>query len=82
MRGSPSPRRRRCLGIGRRQVFRLRQALVMAVSRKRGRRSNRRRGAAFRRTVLTLVRERSTPTCLPNGTGCVLALRRCGSGCR
>ena len=50
------------LGIGRRQAFRLRQALVTAVSRKCGRPSNRRRGATFRRTVLTLVRERSTPT--------------------
>jgi len=50
------------LGIGRRQVFRLRQALATAgpsglVSRKRGRPSNHRRGATFRRTVLALVRE-------------------------
>jgi len=50
------------MGLGRRQVYRLRCALATAgpaglVSKKRGRPSNRRHGAVFRRTVLTLVRE-------------------------
>jgi hypothetical protein len=51
------------VGLGRRQVYRLRRALATTgpaglVSKKRGRPSNRRHGAIFRRTVLTLVRER------------------------
>src|ERR1700723_1505714 len=50
------------MGVGRRQVYRLRHAFaadgpVALVSRKRGRPSNHRRGETFRRTVLTLVRE-------------------------
>ena len=50
------------MGIGQRQVFRLRQAFAAAgpsglASRKRGRPSNHRHGATLRRTVLTLVRE-------------------------
>jgi hypothetical protein len=49
------------MGVGRRQVFRLCRAFAAngasgLVSRKRGRPSNRRRGAAFRSTVLALVR--------------------------
>ena len=51
------------MGIGRRQVFRLRRAFEASgasglTSRKRGRASNRKHGEAFRRTVLSLVRER------------------------
>ena len=51
------------MGLGRRQVFRLRRAFAAAgpsalVSGKRGRPSNRKHGESFRRTVLTLVRER------------------------
>ena len=50
------------MGIGQRQVFRLRHTFATAgpaglASKKRGRPSNRRHGATFRRTVLTLVRE-------------------------
>src|ERR1700722_9970895 len=50
------------MGICRRQVFRLRRAFATAgasglTSRKRGRPSNRKRGEAFQRTVLALVRE-------------------------
>src|SRR6202050_1549864 len=50
------------MGVGRRQVFRLCRAFAAAgasglVSRKRGRPSNRRRGAAFRDTTLALIRE-------------------------
>ena len=52
----------RLMGVGRRQVYRLRRAFaaggpVALVSRKRGRPSNHRHGETFRRTVLTLVRE-------------------------
>ena len=51
------------MGVGRRQVFRLRRAFAAdgasgLVSRERGRPSNRRRGATFRSTVLALIRER------------------------
>jgi winged helix-turn helix protein len=51
------------MGLGRRQVFRLRRAFEVdgpsaLASRKRGRPSNRKHGESFRRTVLTLVRER------------------------
>ena len=51
------------MGIGRRQVFRLRRSFEAdgpsgLASRKRGRASNRKRGEAFRRTVLALIRER------------------------
>jgi len=51
------------MGIGRRQVFRLRRAFEAGgpsglVSRKHGRASNRKRGEAFRGTVLALIRER------------------------
>ena len=51
------------MGIGRRQVFRLRRAFEASgasglTSRKRGRASNRKHGEAFRRTVLSLVGER------------------------
>src|SRR5271166_2455048 len=51
------------MGIGRRQVFRLRRAFEAGgasglASRKRGRASNRKRGEAFRGTVLALIRER------------------------
>jgi Winged helix-turn helix len=51
------------MGLGRQQVFRLRRAFATAgpfslICRKRRHRSNRRHGAAFWRTVLTLVRER------------------------
>src|ERR1700691_543268 len=50
------------MGVGRRQVFRLCRVFAASgasglVSRERGRPSNRRRGAAFRSTVLALVRE-------------------------
>jgi len=50
------------MGLGRRQVYRLRQAFATygpsaVVSRKRGRPSNHRHGETFRRTVMTLVRE-------------------------
>jgi winged helix-turn helix protein len=50
------------MGIGRRQVFRLRRAFEAAgpsglLSKKRGRPSNRRHGATFRRAVMDLVRE-------------------------
>jgi len=50
------------MDLGRRQVYRLRRALAAAgpaglVSKNRGHPSNRRYGAVFRRTVLTLVRE-------------------------
>jgi hypothetical protein len=50
------------MGVGRRQVYRLRGALaadgpVALASRKRGRASNHRHGEMFRRTVLALVRE-------------------------
>jgi hypothetical protein len=50
------------MGLGRRQVFRLQRAFATAgptglVSKKRGRPSNRRHGAVFRRTVLALVHE-------------------------
>jgi hypothetical protein len=49
------------MGVGRRQVFRLRHAFATAgpsglTSRKRGRASNRKRGETFQRTVLALVR--------------------------
>ena len=49
--------------IGRRQVYRLRSAFAAngpaaLASRKRGRPSNRKHGDAFRRTALTLLRER------------------------
>ena len=49
------------MGLGRRQVFRLRRAFAAdwrfgAGSRKRGRPSNRQHGETFRRTVLALVR--------------------------
>jgi hypothetical protein len=51
------------MGLGRRQVFRLRRAFAAdgasgLISRKRGRPSNRKRGETFRATVLSLVRER------------------------
>jgi Helix-turn-helix domain/Transglycosylase SLT domain len=51
------------MGIGRRQVFRLRRAFEASgasglTSQKRGRASNRKHGEAFRRTVLSLVGER------------------------
>jgi hypothetical protein len=51
----------RLMGVGRRQVYRLRRAFaadgpVALVSRKRGCPSNHRHGETFRRTVLTLVR--------------------------
>jgi Winged helix-turn helix len=50
------------MGLGRRQVFRLRRAfradgVPALVSRKRGRPGNRRHGETFRRTVLALVRQ-------------------------
>jgi hypothetical protein len=50
------------LGLGRRQVFRLRRAFAARgpsalASGKRGRPSNRKHGESFRRTVLTFVRE-------------------------
>jgi hypothetical protein len=50
------------MGIGRRQVFRLRRAFEASgasglISRKRGRASNRKRGETFRHTVLALIRE-------------------------
>jgi hypothetical protein len=50
------------MGIGRRQVYRLRRAFEAAgpaglLSRKRGRPSNRRHGASFRRAVMDLVGE-------------------------
>ena len=63
------------MGICRRQVFWLRRAFATAgasglTSRKRGRPSNRKRGEAFQRTVLALVREHPamallTPLLLP-----------------
>jgi hypothetical protein len=50
------------MGLGRRQIYRLRQAFSAGgpaglVSRKRGRPSNRKHGESFRATVLSLVRE-------------------------
>jgi winged helix-turn helix protein len=50
------------MGIGRRQLFRLRRSFASdgpsaLISRKRGRPSNRKRGETFQRTVLALVRE-------------------------
>ena len=50
------------MGLGRRQVHRLRRAFAIdgataVVSRKRGRPSNHRHGETFRRTVLALVHE-------------------------
>jgi hypothetical protein len=50
------------MGVGRRQVYRLRRAFaadgpVALASRKRGRAGNHRHSETFRRTVLTLVRE-------------------------
>lgn len=50
------------IGVGRRQVYRLRRAFASAgptalVSRRRGRASNRRHRETFRQTVLTLVRQ-------------------------
>ncbi|HSZ90875.1 MAG TPA: helix-turn-helix domain-containing protein [Acetobacteraceae bacterium] len=50
------------MGVGRRQVFRVCRAFASAgasglVSRKHGRPSNRRRGAAFGSTTLALVRD-------------------------
>ena len=50
------------MGLGRRQIHRLRRAFLAdgpagLASRKRGRPSNRRRGEVFRATVLSLVRE-------------------------
>ena len=50
------------MGLGRRQVFRLRRAFAAdgasaLSSRKRGRPSNRQHGETFRRTVLALVRQ-------------------------
>src|SRR5271166_4682291 len=50
------------MGVGRRQVYRLRRSFAAAgavalVSRQRGRASNHRHGETFRRTVLALVRE-------------------------
>jgi Helix-turn-helix domain len=52
----------RLLGLGRRQVYRLRRAFAVEgptalVSRKRGRAGNHRHGETFRRTVLSLVNE-------------------------
>jgi transposase len=50
------------MGLGRRQIYRLRHAFSAdgpagLASRKRGRPSNRRHGATFRATVLSLVRD-------------------------
>src|SRR5271167_2106151 len=50
------------MGVGRRQVYRLRRSFAAAgavalVSRQRGRASNHRHGETFHRTVLALVRE-------------------------
>ena len=50
------------IGLGRRQIYRLRRAFSAdgpagLASRKRGRPSNRKRGETFRATVLSLVRE-------------------------
>ena len=50
------------MGLGRRQIYRLRQAFAAGgpaglVSRKRGRPSNRKHGETFRATVLSLVRD-------------------------
>src|SRR6202453_5509717 len=50
------------MGLGRRQIYRLRRAFSAdgpagLASRKRGRPSNRKRGESFRATVLSLVRE-------------------------
>jgi hypothetical protein len=50
------------MGIGRRQLFRLRRSFASdgpsaLISRKRGRPSNRKRGETFQRAVLALVRE-------------------------
>ena len=80
------------MGVGRRQVFRLRRAFAAdgpaaLASRKRGRPSNHRHGETFRRTVLTLVREQYPdfgPTLaaekLAARHGCAWAWRRCASG--
>ena len=51
------------IGVGRRQIYRLLDAFRARgpeglISRKRGRPSNRARGAVFRGTVLAIVRER------------------------
>ncbi len=80
------------LGLGRRQVYRLRRAFAAEgptalVSRKRGRAGNHRHGETFRRTVLSLVREhygvsarRSRWRSWRRGTACSWALRHCGNG--
>jgi hypothetical protein len=52
----------RLLGLGRRQVFRLLKAYRTAgpsglISKRRGRRSNRRKPDALRRAVLAIIRE-------------------------
>jgi hypothetical protein len=80
------------MGIGRRQVFRLRRAFEASgasglTSRKRGRASNRKHGEAFRRTVLSLVGERIRTSgrrlrwrSWSNGMACVSVSRRCVNG--
>ena len=56
------------MGLGRRQIFRLRRAFATEgasalISRKRGRPSNRQHGATFRRMVLALVRQQYPDFC-------------------
>jgi hypothetical protein len=80
------------IGVGRRQVYRLLDALRAAgpeglISRKRGRPSNRALGAVFRETVLAIVRERYAdfgPTLaaekLSELHGLDSGSRRCGNG--
>ncbi len=80
------------MGVGQRQVFRLCRVFAAAgatglVSKKRGRPSNRRRGAAFRSTTLALVRQHYAdfgPTFArrswPRAMACMLGWRRCGKG--
>jgi transposase len=53
------------MGLGRRQIYRLRRAFSAdgpagLASRKRGRPSNRKRGETFRATVLSLVRQHTS----------------------
>jgi hypothetical protein len=80
------------MGMGRRQVFRLRRAFEAhgaagLTSRKRGCPSNRRSGETFRRTVLVLVRQHYPdfgPTLAAekwsNVMACAWVSRRCADG--
>ena len=80
------------LGLERRQVFRLLKAYrtegpTGLISKRRGRRSNRRRPEALRRTVLTIIRHGTgilarlwRPRSCAKIMGSRLAVRHCASG--